>query len=47
MIGGQDEDSCGKRGTGETHRSVVCDEEAQRPRKANSCTEINCRVTSS
>ncbi|MBT2259017.1 hypothetical protein J7E64_27155 [Priestia megaterium] len=30
MIGGQDEDSCGKSGTSETHRSV-CDEEAQRP----------------
>ncbi|MBX9993138.1 hypothetical protein [Priestia aryabhattai] len=30
MIGGQDEDSCGKSGTGETPRSVS-DEEAHRP----------------
>ncbi|MBZ6486677.1 hypothetical protein ACFW1J_08710 [Priestia aryabhattai] len=34
MIGGQDEDSCGKSGTGET------------PQKAKSCTEINSGVTS-
>ncbi|MHA2961047.1 hypothetical protein [Priestia megaterium] len=35
MIVGQGEDSCGKRGTGET------------PQKAKSCTEINGAVTSS
>ncbi|WP_411304587.1 hypothetical protein [Priestia aryabhattai] len=35
MIRGQDEDSCGKSGTGET------------PQKAKPCTEINCGVSSS
>ncbi|MBT2254027.1 hypothetical protein [Priestia megaterium] len=34
MIGGQDEDSCGKSGIGET------------PQKAKSCTEINSGVKS-
>ncbi|MCM3794957.1 MULTISPECIES: hypothetical protein [Priestia] len=34
MIGGQDEDSCGKSGIGET------------PQKAKSCTEINSGVSS-
>ncbi|MED4254708.1 hypothetical protein P4689_19130 [Priestia megaterium] len=33
MIGGQDEDSCGKSGTSETPQ--------ERPRKAKSCTEIH------
>ncbi|WP_192885639.1 hypothetical protein [Priestia megaterium] len=41
MIGGQGEDSCGKSGTGQPLH-----EEAHRPRKAKSCTEINSGVTS-
>ncbi|WP_280166583.1 hypothetical protein [Priestia aryabhattai] len=38
MIGGQDEDSCGKSGSDEEFLGG--------PRKAQSCTEINCGVTS-
>ncbi|MBX9995179.1 MULTISPECIES: hypothetical protein [Priestia] len=48
MIRGQDEDSCRKSGTDETPQerkrrggSII-----GRPRKAKSCTEINCGVTS-
>ncbi|AEN90441.1 hypothetical protein BMWSH_3559 [Priestia megaterium WSH-002] len=48
MIGGQDEDSCGESGTGETPQGAYATRRLSgRQRKAKSCTEINCGVTSS
>ncbi|MGE7304995.1 hypothetical protein ACQKJG_14330 [Priestia megaterium] len=46
MIGGQDEDSCGKSGIGETGRSLATRRLSGRTRKAKSCTEINRDETS-
>ncbi|MHA2959447.1 hypothetical protein [Priestia megaterium] len=47
MIGGQDEDSCGKSGLGETPQGAKATRRlTSRPRKAKSCTEINSGVTS-
>ncbi|MGG3196034.1 hypothetical protein [Priestia aryabhattai] len=46
MIGGQGEDSCGKSGTDETpHKAQATGRLSARPRKAKSCTEINCGIT--
>ncbi|MDO6848015.1 hypothetical protein Q4S57_08645 [Priestia megaterium] len=46
MIEGQDEDSCGKSGTGDTTGAYATRRLSDRLRKAKSCTEINCGVTS-
>ncbi|MBX4161096.1 MULTISPECIES: hypothetical protein [Priestia] len=45
MIGGQDEDFCGKSGIGETPQELS-DRLTGRPRKAKSCMEINRDGTS-
>nr|WP_180976367.1 hypothetical protein [Priestia megaterium] len=41
MIGGQDEDSCGKSGIGETGRSLATRRLRGRTREEKYCTEIN------
>ncbi|MGI1811519.1 MULTISPECIES: hypothetical protein [Priestia] len=49
MIEGHDEDSCGKSGTDETPQAAgtqVTRRLSGRPRKAKSCTEINCGIKS-
>ncbi|MED4048127.1 hypothetical protein ACQKJG_15575 [Priestia megaterium] len=47
MIGGQDEDSCGKAEQVRPAGAYATRRLTGLPRKAKSCTEINCGVTSS
>ncbi|MFS2172726.1 hypothetical protein [Priestia megaterium] len=46
MIGGQGEDSCGKRGRDETPQEHKRRGGSSLPRKAKPCTEINRGITS-